>query len=143
LAQTGLGGPKRLLRTMSVGDVDAFDEDRGDVARRVLDGLEDEIEITRLRGATGRLLKGDFHVFSDKRLTRCEDAVEQANKALPLNLGNSLANGQADHIAMPDQLLIGGVGQHEPMVGTLKERREAGRLDKHLPQPTNLFIGIK
>jgi len=28
----------------------------------------------------------------------------------------------ADHIAMPDQLLVGGIGQHEPMVGPLKER---------------------
>jgi hypothetical protein len=40
---------------------------------------------------------------------------------------------------MADQQLIGGIGQHEPMVGTLKERREARRQGKHLPKPTNLF----
>ena len=93
LAQTGFGGPKRLLRTMPVGDVDAFDKNRGDIARPVLDRLEDEIQIARFCRVSGRALKDNFHVFSDKRFTRCEDAVEQFNEALLLNLRNGLANG--------------------------------------------------
>jgi hypothetical protein len=38
----GLRGPKRIFRMVSIGDVDAFDEDRGDIALHILDGLEDK-----------------------------------------------------------------------------------------------------
>jgi hypothetical protein len=89
----GFRGPKRIFRMVSIGDVDAFDEDRGDIAAHILDGLEDKIEITRLRRAAGRTLEVDFHVSSDKCLTRCEDAIEQVKEALALNLRNRLANG--------------------------------------------------
>jgi len=44
---------------------------------------------------------------------------------------------------MPYQPLVGGIGQHEPMVGPLKKRREARRLDKYLPEPKDLFAGIE
>jgi hypothetical protein len=40
-------------------------------------------------------------------------------------------------------LLISGIGQYELMFGTSKQRREAWRLDKHLPKSANLFAGIE
>ena len=46
-------------------------------------------------------------------------------------------------VAMPDQLLVGRIGEHEPMVGTLKQRREARRLDKHLPEAEKLLVGVE
>jgi hypothetical protein len=56
-------------------------------------GWKTKVEITRLRRAAGRTLEDDFHVSSDKCLTRCEDAIEQVKEALALNLRNRLANG--------------------------------------------------
>jgi hypothetical protein len=79
-------------------------------------------------------LKRDFYIVSDKRASGCKDAIQQINMAVAFKLGNRLANSQADHIAMPDQVLISRVGQHEPMFRTLKERRETRRLSEHLPE---------
>ena len=75
-----------------------------------------------------RALKRDFYVLSDKCFTCCEDPVEQFDKTLALRLRDRLADGQADYIPMPDQLLICGVDQHESVFGTLKERRKARQL---------------
>jgi hypothetical protein len=143
LAQSGFGGPQRLLRTMSIGDVNSFDKNRGDGADLVPNGLVDEVQIPRFGRTSGRTLQGDLYVFSNERLAGGVDAIEQVDKALAFGFGHGLANRQADDIAMPDELLVGGIGQHEPMVGPLKERREARRLGKHLLEPANLLASIE
>src|SRR6476620_12725930 len=100
---------------MPVSDVDPLDKNRGDIASPVLDRLANEIHIAGFCRVSSRPVKDNFHVFSDKRFSRCEGAIEQFNEALLLNLRNGLASGQADHIAMPDQLLIGGIRQAAAM----------------------------
>jgi hypothetical protein len=40
-------------------------------------------------------------------------------------------------------MLVCGVRQHEPVVGTLKERREVRRLDEHVPEAANLLTGFE
>ena len=46
---------KRFLRAMSIGDVEPFDKNRGDIACFVLHRLEDEIQIARFLGTAPRL----------------------------------------------------------------------------------------
>jgi hypothetical protein len=44
---------------------------------------------------------------------------------------------------MPDQSLVCGVRQHEPVVGTLKERREVRGLEEHAPEAANLLTAFE
>jgi len=60
-----------------------------------------------------------------------EDSVEEGKKTLFLDLGDSFANGQTHHIAVPDQSLVGRIDLHEPVFKTLEKGRKARRLREH------------
>ena len=87
---------------MSIGDVDPFDKNRGDIACFVLDRLEDEFQLASLLRTIVGPLKGDFRVLPNERLSGRENSVEHVNKALVFDPGKGLASGPSDHIAMPD-----------------------------------------
>jgi hypothetical protein len=128
------------------GDIDAFHEDAVDGAGRIAQGLEDEIQDARLGRRTGRALQQHRHGPSDKGFARAKHIVEQGGKALFLDLGQRLAHGLADDVAMADQLVVGRVGQFEAMLRPAQDRCEAGRLGEHLLQAGNLapleFAGL-
>jgi hypothetical protein len=44
---------------------------------------------------------------------------------------------------MPDQSLVCGVRQREPVFGTLKERGEVRRLDEHVPEAAKVLSAFE
>jgi len=47
-------------------------------------------------------------------------------------VGQRFGDGSADHVAVADQLPIGGIGHYEAMLGAVEQRHEIGRLLVHL-----------
>jgi hypothetical protein len=87
-------------------------------------------------------LKIDLHIPADKGLAGGKHLIEETNKTLAFHFGKGLANGQADNVVMPGQLLVGRIGEHEPTFGAVKQRRKARRLGKHLAKPEKLLVAV-
>jgi hypothetical protein len=121
----GLRLPQRILRGAPRGHVGPLDEDPGDGARGILDRLVDEIHEARFRSAACIVRKSDFHVPGELGRAGREYLIEASDEALACKVRKRLARGPADDVAMPDEPPVGGIGQHEPVLGTMEQGREA------------------
>jgi len=108
------------------GHVGAHHQDAGD-PRVGLQRLIDEIQVPPLDRPAGGALEQDLGTAADGRAAGAVDLVEQVEEELPLQVGQGLAHGQPDRIAMPDERAIGRVGQAEAVLRPGEHRHEAGR----------------
>jgi hypothetical protein len=86
-------------------------------------------------------LKDYLHIPPYKRLSCGKHLVEQSKNALAFDFGEGFPHGPADN-RPANQLLIGSVSQHEPMVRAVKQRGEAWRLRKDVPKPDKFFCAV-
>ena len=130
--------PHLGFRAHPAGDVRALDEYPDHrpvgVAHRLIHQVDKPLFRLRLRLA----LQQHPHPLPHKRLAGGIGLVQQFVKSLPRQLRQPHPHRQPQHIAMPAQLHIGGIGQLEHVIGPRQHRHEARRLLEHLPQPVPL-----
>ena len=126
---------QRVLGTFARGDVGALDEDAGHVAVGRDERLEDEVDVTFLERRAGLALEQDRDALADVRLARLEHPVQQRDEALGGNLRQRVGDRAADDVAVPDELVEGGIGQLEDVVRSAQHGHEAGGVLEELAQP--------
>ncbi len=120
------------LRRGALGDVVPLHEDAAHRTVRVGDGLVHEVEVAFVDRTAGRRLHVEPGGRRLVRPSRAEDLVEQLDVALGGGVGKRLGYRAADHVAMVDGSLVGGVRQVEAMLRAAEERDEARSLLEHL-----------
>ena len=141
------GEPQRVLAhrrhgALALGDVGALDEDADDRAGRVAHRLVDEVEQALLGRRVRLALQRHRRGMADEALAAAVDLIEQLVEALARDIRQRLADRPADHVAMVDQLAVGGVGDGEDMVRAFQPGHEGGGVLEHLPQPLALRRGV-
>ena len=117
-----------------IGDVAAVDEDAAGRLAAVADRLEDEIDEAFLFLRVRATAEHDAHSATDEGFAAVEDAVEQVDEALRLNLGQRLADRLADNFAVADKLAVGGIGEFIGVAGLAQNRHETGRLVEQMAE---------
>ncbi|ACG78003.1 conserved hypothetical protein [Phenylobacterium zucineum HLK1] len=123
----------------ALGHVAALGDDAGDAALLVPDGLVDEVHVAHLDLPAGRVLQRHGQRAAGERLAGGEDPVEDLEQPGWGDLGQGLASRHSDHVAVPDELAVGGVGQAEDVVRPIQHGHEARRLLEQRKQPLALF----
>jgi len=120
-----------------LGDIAAFDEDAGDRAGRVPDGLVDEIHEAPIQGAIRTGGERDRRTPGGGGLSGRINPVQPLEEALSCQLRQRFSHGFAQHVPA-DERDIGGVGQLEHVVGSAQQGHEARRLLEAPAQPLGL-----
>jgi hypothetical protein len=124
----GIAGLDRRRGEIGLGDVVALAEDAGDPSGLVPDGLVDEVEEDLLRRFGRRGVQAGRDMAGDEALAGGVDLVEPLVEALSLEFGKHIADGPADEVAVAEQAAVGLVDELEPVLGSVQDRDEAGRL---------------
>lgn len=130
-----LADAQRSLRFNMIGDVDAFHENAADPAVRLCNRLINKVDEAILRQAFRPGGEPDRRAASRKGGSCRIHLIETLEKALPLRLGNGLADWKTNNVARADQLSIGLVCDFINVVRPAQCAHEGGRLFEQARQP--------
>ena len=105
-----------------------MDEDAGNGAAALAHGLVDEVHEAAIERFVAGPAQQRRHFATVERLAGAVDVVEDFEKALAFDLGDRLAHGFSDDVALADDLVIQLVGQLEDMIRAAQRTDERGRL---------------
>ena len=140
-AELRLARAERVLRQRRLGDVTALDEDAADRARRVTDGLKDEVHEAPVGGAVRIGRKRNRRTPGGGGLSGRINLVQQLEEALSLDLRQGFSHRPAHHLTT-DEGDIRGVCQLEDVVGSAQQGDETGCLLEEPPKPLGL-VGLR
>ncbi|OEZ97261.1 hypothetical protein DUPY_36350 [Duganella phyllosphaerae] len=108
----------------AVGNVDALHQDAGHGAVAIAHRLVDEIDMALGGGAVRRRRHQVAGAVGGIRFAAAVHLVEQRDEALVHRFGQALRHGQAQHIALADQLQVAGIDEREAVRGTVEHGHE-------------------
>ncbi len=141
--ELGLGAARRLRLLAGADelrDVHRVEEDSGDAAVGLDEGLTDEVEEELAGLAVGAVLQAEPRLHAPVRLPGLVHPVHLLEEALVPELRQHLADGAPQHLPVADEPEVGGVGDLEHMVRTPHHGDQSGRLPEDAPEPGALDL---
>jgi len=117
LAQLPVGDAQRRFHARTVGDVENEHEDAVDVARRVAQGLVDEVDGHVFQRLATSAVKLEHRARADMGLAAAGHAVQELQEALVRDFRQRVLDGLADDVAVGDHGQVRGVGELEHVSG--------------------------
>ena len=122
-----------LFRTHVIGDVDALDENAGNLLVSFHDRRTDEIQEQLPRRHPGFKAQQQRHTAADMGFSGPIDFIEKFEVALSLDIRKYVLERLADKVAVTEQLAAGGVGEFKDVLRSAQHRHDAWRLLEQLP----------
>jgi len=125
-----------------LGHVVAVRRDPGPGAVRFHERLVDEVDEALLRLAARRAHEQHGHLTADDGLAGGQHLIEQGEESLVAHLGECISDGQADQVAMADELVVAVVGELEDVMPAAEDGEEGGRLLEDGGEPRALDLQL-
>jgi hypothetical protein len=122
------------------GDVGAVHDHAWRVPSASVSAWKHHVQVARLERRAGGALEQHRRLAAHPRLPRLPHALDQLVEALPADLGDRLEQRLADHVAVPDQLVVRLVDEVVDLLRPAEDDDEARGAAEHVGQAGPLHL---